>query len=314
MLRLGSPTATMSKTEHDTLAYRLTQILLKLNKGEKLKPQALADEFGVALRTIQRDLNVRLATLPLERVTDGTYHLSPAYLGQLTLRDLERFAGLAGVRGLFPTLADPFLRDLFDHRLPQALLVKGHHYEDLAGKGLLFQQLEQAIRTCHCIGFDYQKPECTKRYAEIRPYKLINHGGIWYLAATDMADAGKLKSFAFGKVSRLLVADGAVFEPDSAIEQRLQREDGIWLSEDKQEVVLQVAPCVAGYFMRRALIAEQVLERELDDGSLVFSTQMAHPNQILPIVRYWLPHVRILSPPGLQAEMEAELRAYLDSA
>lgn len=43
---------------HDTLVYRLSQVLTKLNQGESLDPQALADEFGVNLRTIQRDLNV----------------------------------------------------------------------------------------------------------------------------------------------------------------------------------------------------------------------------------------------------------------
>lgn len=37
----------------------------KLNQGELLDPQALADEFGVNLRTIQRDLNVRFACLQL---------------------------------------------------------------------------------------------------------------------------------------------------------------------------------------------------------------------------------------------------------
>jgi len=44
---------------HDTLVYRLSQVLQKLNQGESLDPQQLADEFGVNLRTIQRDLNVR---------------------------------------------------------------------------------------------------------------------------------------------------------------------------------------------------------------------------------------------------------------
>lgn len=55
---------------HDTLVYRLAQILIKLNQGEKLDPQALAAQFNVNLRTIQRDLNERFAYLPLER-TDG---------------------------------------------------------------------------------------------------------------------------------------------------------------------------------------------------------------------------------------------------
>ena len=30
-------------------------------------------------------------------------------------------------------------------------------------------------------------------------------------------------------------------------------------------------------------------------------------NQVLPIVRYWIPHIRIISPEGLQAELDAEL-------
>ena len=87
----------MSDRSHDTLVYRLAQILVKLNQGERLDPQELADEFGVNLRTIQRDLNERFAYLPLEK-SDGRYHLDPAFLGKLSTRDIERFASLAGVR------------------------------------------------------------------------------------------------------------------------------------------------------------------------------------------------------------------------
>ena len=41
----------MSDGSHDTLVYRLAQMLVKLNQGERLDPQALAEEFGVNLRT-----------------------------------------------------------------------------------------------------------------------------------------------------------------------------------------------------------------------------------------------------------------------
>lgn len=46
---------------HDTLVYRLAQILVKLNQGEKLVPLELANEFGVNLRTIQRDASRLIA-------------------------------------------------------------------------------------------------------------------------------------------------------------------------------------------------------------------------------------------------------------
>lgn len=299
----------MASSDHDTLVYRLAQMLVKLNQGEKLNPQALADEFGVNLRTIQRDLNVRFAYLPLEK-TDGYYHLDPTFLGKLSTKDVDRFAGLAGVRGLFPSLSDDFLRDIFDARIQAAVMVKGHNYENLAGKEADFRRLEQAIVGRQHIAFDYQKPQEAsgiKSYAGVAPFKLINHKGIWYLAARD---GEKLKAFSFAKIANLRILESR-FPADSAIDKQLAEDDGIWLNDDRKEIVLKIDREVAGYFKRRKLIANQVIEKELEDGGLIVSAKVGHPNQVVPIVRYWIPHIRIISPEGMQAEMEKDLTEYL---
>jgi predicted DNA-binding transcriptional regulator YafY len=301
-------TYVMPTSNHDTLVYRLAQVLVKLNQGEKLDPQTLAEEFGVNLRTIQRDLNVRFAYLPLQK-TEGHYHLDPAFLGKLSTRDIERFAGLAGVHGLFPSLSDDFLRDIFDARIQSALLVKGHNYESLAGKEAAFRELEQAIVARHHVAFEYQKEAGPKSYTSVAPYKLVNHKGIWYLAARD---CDKLKTFSFSKIENLRQLD-TQFAPDPEFDKRLVEEDGIWLSEERKEIVLKISKDVAGYFKRRKLIANQVIEKELEDGGLIISAKVGHPNQVLPIVRYWIPHIHIISPEGLQAEMEMEISAYLSN-
>lgn len=296
----------MSNSNHDTLVYRLAQMLVKLNQGEKLDPHDLAAEFGVNLRTIQRDLNVRFAYLPLEK-SGGCYHLDPTYLGKLNTKDIDRFASLAGVRGLFPSLADDFLRDIFDSRIQSTLLVKGHHYENLAGKEPLFRELEKAIIARHQVSFDYAKPEGLKSFAGVSPYKLVNHKGIWYLAGQDN---GKLKAFSLSKIAQLTTLDSP-FNWDDNINNQIAEEDGIWLSEEKQEIVIQVRAEVAGYFKRRRLIANQVVEKELADGGLIISAKVGHLNQVLPIVRYWIPNLRIISPEGLQADLERGLTHYL---
>ena len=295
-----------SSANHETIVYRLAQILIKLNQGEKLDPQQLADEFRVTLRTIQRDLNVRFAYLPLQR-EGKRYSLDTAFLGKLSTRDVERFASLAGVKGLFPSLSDDFLRDIFDARIQSALLVKGHDYENLSGKEVQFRKLEEAIIARQCITFDYTKDSGDKHYPSVEPYRLVNHKGIWYLAGKD---GDKLKTFAFGKMGALHVLE-SVFQHDPKIDQTLEDEDGIWIGEEKKEIVLKVAKEVAGYFKRRKLIANQVIEKELEDGGLIVSAKVGHPNQVLPIVRYWIPHLRIISPEGLQGEMEMELHTYL---
>ncbi|MBH1957912.1 MAG: HTH domain-containing protein, partial [Burkholderiales bacterium] len=80
----------------ETIAYRLTEILRRLNEGEKLDPHALAEEFGVNLRTIQRDLNERFAFLELEK-KEGVYSINRMRLGTLNFKDVQRFASLAGL-------------------------------------------------------------------------------------------------------------------------------------------------------------------------------------------------------------------------
>ena len=294
-------------TTHDTLVYRLAQMLVKLNQGERLDPQALADEFGVNLRTIQRDLNVRFGYLPLQK-KDGRYQLDPAFLGKLSTKGIGRFAGLAGVSGHFPSLTDEFLRDIFDTRVQSAWLVKGHNYEKLDGKEPLFRELEQAIVARNSVSFDYQRADGEKKsYADVSPYKLVNSKGIWYLAA---ADAAKLKTFSFTKICHLRVLD-ATFDWDARIDEEICSEEGIWLSEQKQEIMMKISSEVAGYFKRRRLIVNQVIEKELEDGGLIISAKVGHPNQVLPIVRYWLPNIRIISPESLQEEMERGLAHYL---
>ena len=295
-------------SDHDTFGYRLIQILKKLNQGEKLDPKALAEEFNVNLRAIQRDLNERFAFLPLEK-TNGLYHLQPTFLGRMTLCDVEHFARLAGVSGLFPSGTDDFLRELFDARMQTALLVKGPHYEDLDGKEHSFRQLEQAILARSKITYEYRKTEGPKTYADVEPYKLVNHGGIWYLAGKD---GDKLKAFTFSKIDRLQISD-TTFTADPAVEITLAAEDDIWLNNKKLEVVLKIAAPVADYFKRRKLVANQVIEKELEDGGLIVSAKVAHINQILPIVRHWIPNIRIISPEGYQSTLESELRSYLES-
>ena len=295
------------KTSAEKTLSRLVEILRRLNEGERIDPKALVSEFGVNLRTVQRDLNERFAFLELEK-KDGFYSINRARLGRLTLQDVQRFAGLAGLQGLYPRLSTEMLRDILDASRQSALLVRGHNHEDLSDSEPVFRQMQAAILAHHVVSFEYRKPEGPKLVTGLRPYKLVSQGGIWYLAATDN---GQLKSYAFTKIDRLLVGPDT-FTPDPAIHQLLAEEDSVWLNLRKTEVVLKVAPAAAGYFLRRKLIDGQKTVKELEDGGLIVSGLIAHPNQIMPIVRYWIPSVRVISPEGLQAELDSQLRAYLN--
>lgn len=297
----------MARGQHDTIAYRLSQILIKLNQGDHLDPAELADEFGTHVRTIQRDLKVRLAYLPLLK-TRGQYHLEPAYLGKLNFKDIERFAALAGVKGLFPSLNRDFLQELLGQQLPAPWLVRGHHYEDLSTQAGVFSQLEEAVSLNCVVSLELLKDGQKKAYFAVQPYRLINTKGIWYLAAVH---DGRLKTFGVGKI-RSVHVQAEVFLRDKSVEASIQTEEGIWHSPQSQKVLLSVAPQAAEYFKRRQLIPNQKVTHEAADGTLTIETTVGHPNQILPIVRYWIPSVRILSPQDWNEHLVAQLSGYLN--
>ena len=82
----------MAKTQHEKLAFRLTNILARLNSGERLNIRDLTDEFGVCERTISRDFSRLKPLLKWTEEKYPYYQLDRRSLGILTQEDIERFA------------------------------------------------------------------------------------------------------------------------------------------------------------------------------------------------------------------------------
>ena len=75
--------------------------------------------------------------------------------------------------------------------------------------------------------------------------------------------------------------------------------------------MLKVESEVAGYFSRRDILPNQAIVKTLADGGLLVSTKVAFEEEILKLIRYWIPNVRIISPSYLQDKLEEGLKEYL---
>lgn len=287
--------------KHDKIATRLAMILTKLNASEKFSVEDLIEEFGVTKRTIQRDLNERLSYLPIKK-EHNLYYLESYYLGKLNFNDIKNFAALSGIKELYPSLQENFLKNVLDHTISQAYLVKGHNYEDLSDRTNEFKIMETAIIELLQVQFIYKDK---KRL--VKPYKLLNIKGIWYLAGLDN---DILKTFTFSKICDLEDTKEA-YIIDKEVLNRIKEEDATWFSSKQTEVVLKVNSAVADYFNRRTILPNQTIIKELEDGGVLVSTKIAFDEEILKIVRYWIPHVSIVSPVRLQEKLDKGLKAYL---
>ena len=285
---------------HDTIAKRLALILTKLNTGAAFGVEELAQEFNVTIRTIQRDLNERFNALPLEKV-DGKYSLKDYCLGKLNVNDIKVFAALSVIKGLYPDLQETFVADLLNKEVNHSYLIKGYEYEDVHDKRELFDTINTAIVTSKQLNLTYHNQKRT-----INPYKLVNTSGIWYLVGDE---DGLLKTFSLSKIFEPQMSSSN-FQVNEEFIQTIQNNKVQWFSQTTIEVILEVDKNVASYFLRRKLLPDQITLSETPQ-KLTLSTKVSYEDEILKIVRYWIPHIRIVSPEYLQEKLESELSLYL---
>lgn len=292
----------MSDSPHEKLAYRLADMITMLNGGETLNITDLTEKYQVSRRTMLRDIDDRLGFLPLQKTAQG-YKLEPSYLGQLSYKDIRTFAQISGIRGLYPNLDTSFLREILDHRASQVYSVKGYTFEDTKQFEPMMAQLKTAIKACQMVAFIYKD-----KSRLVAPYKIIHHRGCWYLAGVQ---DGELKAYRMSRISEFRCDDMPNFVMDKGVVERINQDEGIWYGLEKVEVVLKVSADVASHFLQRQLLPGQQLIKELDDGDLLLSSNVVSAKQILPLVRYWIPHLKIVSPEGWQNVLEEELKHYI---
>lgn len=285
--------------EYDKLGFRLVQILLKFNNGESLSIEELAKEFNVGERTIQRDLNERLSFMPIKK-EKGRYVLESFALGQLSFKDIQNFADLSGISELYPKLDKSFISDLLSQRVNKILMIRNEAYERISYE--LFEELSVAILNHKILNFCYKDKK-----RQVKPYKLVNFRGIWYLLADEN---DKLKHFSLAKISKLQLRDEN-FVPKQSFKEQIESNPNIWLGENR-EVILSLDKRAKEYFFRKEVLSNYKIIDE-DETSYTLSTQVSYEDELLNLVKQWIPYIKILAPLELKTRLEELLKAYLKS-
>ena len=210
---------------------------------------------------------------------------------------------MAGVQAVFPDSSLPWLIGQLETPADErGLHVQPIPEEDIAAP--IFAELQSAVQNRHPCRFSYRNKA---RHAH--PYQLIHKHGVWYLAALE--EGGKqLKIFRLSAIRALQVLDTATFRRQRRHLDYLASQSDIWFTPRAFTVKLRAAPAIARHFQQRALLPRQSTQQNAD-GSLLISARIHHPTQLLPVVRYWMPHLRILEPHEWERTLLAELRQTL---
>ena len=286
----------------DKLATRLIGIIIELSMGRKLDVKELSIKYGVSQKTITTDLNKRLKQfLPITK-ENGVYFLETPLADKLNSDDIREFAKVSGIDGLYPSLTDEFIADTLNPKINDSLHIKQGKYEDISSKSNEFRILQLAITLKHKVGFIYNDKQ-----RMVNPYKLANINDIWYLVADE---EDEIKTFAFTKIKKLLKTNEA-FNPNREYIELINKNEQDWFSKKTTRVILKIDKEISHYFKRRNLFANQTILKETS-SYIILQTFITYEDELLGMIKYWLPYIEIEEPHHLQEKLKNQLKSYMD--
>lgn len=222
-------------------------------------------------------------------------------LGKLNFEDIKSFATLSGIKSLYPTLNDKFIVDILNSKINKAYLIKNQGFEESFSKYAEFELLSAAILNHHIVSFVYND-----KNRVVNPYKLINNNGVWYLLADEDE---VLKNYTVSKISKLQVKENS-FTPNKKFLEKIEQNDTNWFSNTIIEVVLEINSSAKEYFLRKEILPNKKIIEE-NEQCLIISTKISYDDEILNIVKHWIPCIKIISPSYLQEKLNNILYEYL---
>ena len=142
----------------------------------------------------------------------------------------------------------------------------------------------------------------------IQPLKIVNYDGFWYVVAMkdDRVEKYYLKTLSY------IENTSVTFSVEENIEKLLENSINIWFKSDIEpfEVKLHADEVATKYFKRREL-PTQVVESLSEDGTMEFVVTITDEMEIMPLIKYWLPHLRVLEPLWIAEMIDEDLEKYL---
>lgn len=299
------------KHDYDKALTRLVSILTKLYNGEELSVKDLADEFNVSTRTIQRDFNERLISFPiyqenkLWKMKDGfKLEKTTSIEEQVILDIMEKLVDQVGVK--FSSKAKLLLDKIKNHDYNP--IYAKLNMEDVGDKLEIIQKLEIAIKSKLEIRCNYLTNHLQTLI--LKPLKIVNFEGYWYLLAIENDDI--IKKYYLKNLSNLKTTQ-TIFTTDDRIDRILNKVSSIWFDNTKEpfEVKIEVEKEITKYIQRKPISPSQIFESINEDDSSIIIVKITHEMEIIPIIKYWLPHMRILEPKWIDELIVADLKKYI---
>jgi predicted DNA-binding transcriptional regulator YafY len=305
---------------------RILHILNDLSNNTPLSLEALSHRYDTSLRTVQRDFKTLKEFLKDSLVSPqkGYYQLIGTSIFSNYLKsgkNADELREFFEFLAIFDTNALKFMDDekfAFFKKLQKnsskIYAIFENPIEELKNTKFLNDIKSAIINRQYCdILYNAKNPVKLK---DIEPQKILYAQNNWYLAVMSKHDFQQNGGFQRLRINFIedLKLKPTTFHSNQQAQRYIQDMQSLFQDYDAPdfEVIVRVDFEVSRYFRVKKFLKSQKLIEVEPNGDLILSYRINNPMEIIPLVKRWLPHLRVISPDSVDKRIREEIGAYLD--
>ncbi len=304
--------------------FRLMEILID-KKKIKANDKEIAKELGYSTKTLGRHLNdissLYNSIIEIKEGKNRVYELvDVSYIFEKIITNNDDLYW-------FFDLVDRWDSSIFkdigykvSKKERDVYLYKNSPFEELKSDKQkdMFRSLKSAIinKEYRDIYYIYNKPRVHKQAI---PLKLIFMEQNWYVAIIDKEEGFRFLRIFF--IEDIKNSAKRSYERDLKEDELKEYNQFLKTFQNpmtryntpKKIAHIKASPKVAKYFnknMKQHLKSEKFIKKH-KDGSVEFTLEYTQSIEVLPLIKKWLPDLKIISPKELEDELREDLKIYL---
>lgn len=176
---------------------------------------------------------------------------------------------------------------------------------------LFLDDIKKAIKWRQYVTLEY-KSNFDEIYTNIQIHRIIYASGNWYIAIHDPIWKKKYNLLRINFIKGITV-HSKTFQRDIEIEKAIDNFQSLFSKPDLKpfEVVVEVSAKIMRYFKCKKHLKSQKIIKESKQG-LILSYEITDSMAILPLIKQWMPYIRVISPKSIQQELCKDAEIFLE--
>ena len=302
---------------------RILEMMENLSKKQTLCIQDLSLHFETSTRTIQRDMKLLKAFFKeklyqpkpecyILQDTDNLYSFIKNSAKPDNLKSFFEFMALFDDKLLsfFDQKEFPMIKEIRrESKVIYHILEKP--IEEL--KNPFLGQMKEAISMRRYVDVTLTEID-PKNLKMIKPLKIVFAEGNWYLAAITKNYQVNY-GFKFFRINFItdFKLHAQTFQREIEAQNFIENFQSLFQNykTPNYEVTLCIDSVVSRYFKVKKHLKSQKIIKTEPNGDIVITYQINNDMEILPMIKKWLPHIKVISPKSLDDKIKDDLRHYL---